>query len=52
MIDGLMHEYLLHCYPQDLTEAIKYVVSRKGRVLDYKQDGDWLSVRYLCDKEL
>lgn len=51
-MNGLMQEFCLHCYPQDLTLAIEYVVSHKGRVLDYKQDGDWLSVRYLCDKEL
>ena len=48
----MMETFCLHCYPTDLKEARIYITSHNGRVLDYKQDGDWIAVRYLCDKEL
>lgn len=47
-----LQEYKLYCYATDRTQAEIYIRSHSGRVLDCKQDGDWITVTYLAEKEL
>lgn len=45
-------EYTLHSYACEEKEARIYIESHKGRVLECEESGDWITIKYLAEKEL